>query len=769
MNFPKRVALLVAALIFATSYASAQRPVELVRPMMGTTNNGYVAPVAAAPFGMVELGPDTFFSGSGYLYEHGHIYGFSHTHKSGMGGTDFQDIMFCPIANTSWEGAETCPERVASRFSHEKEYVEPGYYRATLLDYDIEAELTATQRCGMHRYNYPATENRQIFIDLQHGSEHACTIIPEEDFDTVRLSHIERIGPRTIRGSRITNGWAPKQHVYFYAEFSEPITDLKIYNNRKLAHNATQAEGTDLKAVLSFGAGDKPIVARVGISPVSTEGARKNLKAEIRTWDFNKVRKTTYEVWNKTLSAIEVADSPTPQKEVFYTCLYFAHLYPQLYSDVTGHYRSSDSNVYKGRFNYYGGVFSPWDTFRTQIPLMNILHPEVTSDLMNTLLEHYRHCGQLPIWLLAGVETMCMIGYNSMPVIADTYSKGIRGYDAEALFEAMKTSANRDTFGYFLRDFRGARYYNQYGYVPCDKEITSVSKTLEYCYADWCIAQMARMLGHDDDYKEYLTRASRYKNLFDTRVNFMRGRLSDGSWRTPFDPFYSNHYQPDDDFCEGTSWQWSFFVPHDIEGLAKLYGGEEKFVEKLDSLFTVSSELHGPNPAPDITGRIGQYAHGNEPGHHTLYIYNYVGQPWKGQKRISDVLYTLYSTKPYGMCGNDDGGQMSAWYIMSAMGFYPMTHGQGVYCIGSPIFKEVHLKHRKGTLTILAPNASRENCYVQSVTLNGKPYDKNWFSHEDMFSGNNTLCFEMGSQPNTAWGSAPHARPKSMSSEVAIF
>lgn len=356
-----------------------------------------------------------------------------------------------------------------------------------------------------------------------------------------------------------------------------------------------------------------------------------------------------------------------------------------------------------------------------------------------------------------------------MPVIADTYSKGIRGYDAEALFEAMKASSNRDTFGYFLRDFRGARYYNQYGYVPCDKEITSVSKTLEYCYDDWCIAQMARMLGHDEDYKTYLNRAQRYKNLFDQSTNFMRGRLSDGSWRTPFDPFYSNHYQPDDDFCEGTSWQWSFFVPHDIAGLAELYGGEDKFVEKLDSLFTVSSELHGPNPAPDITGRIGQYAHGNEPGHHTLYIYNYVGQPWKGQKRISDVLYTLYSTQPYGMCGNDDGGQMSAWYIMSAMGFYPMTHGQGIYCIGSPMFKEVHLKHNKGTLTILAPNASRENCYVQSVTLNGQPYDKSWFSHEDMFSGSNTLRFEMGPQPNTSWGSAPHTRPQSMQAEIGKF
>ncbi|MBR4995022.1 MAG: GH92 family glycosyl hydrolase [Alistipes sp.] len=765
----KRILLLLfmlSPLLLVAQENTPQRPVELVRPMMGTTNNGYVAPVAAAPFGMVELCPDTFFSASGYLYEHSYIYGFSHTHKSGMGGTDFQDIMFFPLTDPAWLDSGSCPDRVASRFSHDKEYVEPGYYRVSLLDTNIEAELTATQCCGMHRYNYPEGGGRQVIIDLRHGSEHACTIIPEEDFDTVRLSHIKLINKRTICGYRITNGWAPEQHAYFYAEFSEPIVGCKIFSCDSLLEGATSADGTKLKMVLDFGEADRAVVARVGISPVSCEGARKNLKAEIRTWDFDEVRRATYSLWNDTLSAIEIGDATTPQKEVFYTCLYFAHLYPQLYSDVTGHYRSSDSKVYKGRFNYYGGVFSPWDTFRTQIPLMNILHPEVTNDLVKTMLEHYRHCGQLPIWLLAGVETMCMIGYNSMPVIADAYSKGIRDYDAEAVFEAMKASANRDTFGYFLRDFRGARYYNQYGYVPCDKEITSVSKTLEYCYADWCIAQMARMLGRDDDYKLYIERAARYKNLFDKSINFMRGRLSDGSWRTPFDPFYSNHYQPDDDFCEGTSWQWSFFVPHDIAGLAELYGGEDIFAEKLDSLFTVSSELHGPNPAPDITGRIGQYAHGNEPGHHTLYIYNYIGQPWKGQKRISDVLYTLYSTKPYGMCGNDDGGQMSAWYVMSAMGFYPMTHGQGVYCIGSPMFKELKLKHRNGTLTILAPNASRENCYVQSVTLNGKPYNRNWLAHDEIFSGDNTLCFDMGAEPNLSWGVAPEARPQSMLHEL---
>ncbi|RHO71727.1 glycoside hydrolase family 92 protein [Alistipes sp. AF48-12] len=348
----------------------------------------------------------------------------------------------------------------------------------------------------------------------------------------------------------------------------------------------------------------------------------------------------------------------------------------------------------------------------------------------------------------------------------DAYCKGIRGYDAEALYEAMKASANRDTFGYFLKAFRGTRYYKQYEYVPCDLEVTSVSKTLEYCYDDWCIAQMARMLGHRDDYDYYIGRAGWYKNLFDQNLNFMRGRNSDGSWRTPFDPFHSNHYRPDDDFCEGTSWQWTFFVPHDGKGLMNLFGGRDPFVAKLDSLFTVSSEIHGDNPAPDITGLIGQYAQGNEPGHHTLYMYNYAGQPWKGQKRISDVIYTLYDTSPEGICGNDDTGQMSAWYVMSSMGFYPVTHGRGVYFIGTPIFGEMSVKHPNGVLTIRANGVSRENCYIQSVTLNGAPYSKNWLRHEDLFGGNATLAFEMGPEPNKNWGSSPEDLPQSMCDET---
>ena len=760
--------ILAAAMpLYAATLAARAEPASLVRPMMGTGAAGCVVPVAAAPFGMVQLGPDTYFTSSGYHYDHDVIYGFSHTHKSGGGGTDFQDIMFFPVAGSAWQRLKVYPDRVGSRFSHEREHVEPGYYRVRLLDSDIEAELTATSRCGMHRYAYPDGAARQLIVDLKHGCQHSTTIFADEDFDTVKVSRLEWVDERTVRGFRISNGWAPEQHVYFYAEFSEPIRSCRFFDRGRSVEGIRELEGTDVRAVLNFGGRDgRPLVARVGISPVSMEGARENLSAEIKGWNFDRVRSSAYSAWNEQLSAVRIEGGEPSRREVFYTSLYYAMLYPMLYSDVTGEYRSSDSKVYRGDFRYFAGVLSLWDTFRAQNPLIAILRPDVTRDLMKTMLEHYRHCGQLPIWTLAGVENMCMIGYHSMPVIADAYSKGIRDFDAEALYEAMKASSDRDTFGYFLKAFRGARHYNRYGYVPCDLEITSVSKTLEYCYDDWCIAQMARMLGREEDYERYIERAGRYRNLFDSSLRFMRGRLSDGSWRTPFDPFLSNHYREGDDFCEGTSWQWTFFVPHDGKGLIDLFGGRELFVAKLDSLFTVSSEIHGDNPAPDITGLIGQYAQGNEPGHHTLYMYNYAGEPWKAQRRIADVLYTLYDVSPEGICGNDDTGQMSAWYVMSSMGFYPVTHGRAVYFVGTPIFPEVKLRHGRGVLTVRANGVSRENRYIQSASLNGRPFTKNWLSHEELFGGDATLTFEMGARPNRDWGSSPGDLPQSMCDEA---
>ncbi len=742
--------------------------VSYVRPMMGTGSNGCIVPMAVAPFGMVQLAPDTYFTASGYHHNHSRLFGFSHTHKSGGGGTDFQDILFLPLMDEALLNCTTFPkDRPTHAFSHEDEYAEPGYYRVTLPDAGIVTELTATERCGVHRYTFRENCGKGLLIDLKSGSEHSTTIWPDEDFDTVKVAMLERVDDYTVKGYRISNGWAPEQHVYFYARFSHPIKSMRLLQNDALVEGNVRAEGRNVRAVLSFDSGaDNQVTAFVGISPVSTDGAKANLNAEIKKKKFDEIRRLAKEKWNRELSAIRINDAASSLKEEFYTCLYYAMIYPMLYSDVTNEYRSSDSKVYRGDFRYFAGVLGLWDTFRAQNPLISILRPDVTRDLMHTFQAHFDHCGQLPIWTLAGVENMCMIGYHSMPVIADAYCKGIRDFNAEALFQAMKTSANRDTFGYFLKGFRGARHYTKYGYVPCDMETTSASKTLEYCYDDWCIAQMARMLGHDEDYRHYSERATWYKNVFDASTCFMRGRTADGGWRTPFDPFLSNHYRENDDFCEGTAWQWTFFVPHDGKGLINLMGGKERFVSKLDSLFIVSSELHGPNPAPDITGMTGQYAHGNEPGHHTLYMYNYAGQPWKGQQRIRDILYNFYNTSPTGLCGNDDTGQMSAWFVFSAMGFYPVTHGQGIYFIGTPAFEDVSLRHTNGTLRIRAHNVSKQNCYIQSVTLNGAPYHKNWLRHEDLFRSNAELVFEMGSRPNTAWGSSEESLPPSLSDEI---
>lgn len=722
---------------------------SFVAPLMGSAR-GNCIPHAAMPFGMVELAPDNATSGPGYFSTLPFVVGFSHTHKNGGGGCDFQDISFMPIPDSVWNVSQQKYPNLRSSVSHDAgaEHWEPGYYSLKLPDYRIQAELSATSRCGMHRYTYPNRMPARLAIDLNFGCTHSCTIWPDEDFDTVKAARLEIVDSRTVRGYRISNGWCPEQHVYFYARFSKPIKTWRFFNNTELyPSDGTQAnllEGRDVRVLIEFEDRDhSPLEASVGISPVSMEGARKNRNSEVGRKNFEAIRKRAHEAWERELSAVRIDDAMSEQKRVFYTCLYNSLLYPQLYCDVDGRFRSSDRQVYRARFPYYAGVLGLWDTFRSQNPLITLLHPEVMSDLMHTFLEHYRHCGQLPIWTLGGQENMCMIGYHAMPVIADAYRKGIRNFDAEALFEAMKTSSNRDTFGYFLKDFRGARNYQKYHYVPCDLELTSVSKTLEYCYDDWCIAQMARMLGHEEDYSRYMERSGWYRNLFDPSTNFMRGKDSRGLWRTPFDPHFSNHYREGDDFCEGTAWQWTFFVPHDGEGLISLFGSKARFVSKLDSLFIASSELHGEHVAGDISGLIGQYAHGNEPSHHIAYMYNYAGQAWKTQQRVSQVMYTLYDSGPWGMCGEEDTGQMSSWFVFSAMGFYPVTHGDGRYAMGTPLFRHLSLRHSRGTLTVLAPGASRQNCYVKSVTVNGKPHDDLWFTHEELFDGDVTLQFTM--------------------------
>lgn len=763
--------LFLSAVVFSSCCSSQKEnkePVSYVKALTGTGGFGGTIAAAFTPFGMVQLGPDTRFGGgSTYLYSDTLLYGFSHLHKSGGGCSDYQDVIFLPTTDFLTHDNTGYPDNVNSRFSHNQELFEPGYYKVKLLNTNIEAELTATERCGMHRYTYPEGKAQQLIIDLELGYRHGCTIYPEDDFDTVKVAHIELVNDYTVRGYRISNGWTPELYTYFYAEFSRPIESCQFYENKILLPNVKELTGRDVRMVLKFAEKTpNPLVSRVGISPCSMEGARKNLETEIKTWDFNLIKNQTRAVWNKTLSAIQINDQDTPQKEMFYTSLYLATIYPMLYSDVTGEYRSSDMKVHKGNFRYYAGVLGLWDTFRAQNPLLAIMRPDITSDLMKTFLEHYNNFGQLPQWVTGGQENHGMIGYHSMPVIADAYYKGIRDYDVDALYKAMKISANVDTFGFFVRAYRGAEFYKKYHYIPCDIEIQSVSKTLEYCYDDWCIAQMAKMLGKRDDYNYYIKRAGYYKNLFDSQTKLMRPKLADGQWKKPFDPLFTNHYHPGDDYCEGTAYQWTFFVPHDGKGLVNLFGSKEDFISQLDSLFIRKSEIHdGGKGSPDITGMIGQYAHGNEPNHHTIYMYNYVGQPWKTQKWINYILMNMYSPTPDGLSGNDDTGQMSAWFVFNSMGFYPVTHGQGIYYIGTPLFRDIDFKHSHGTLSIKANNISKENIYIQSITLNGKPYTKNWLLHSDIFSENAQLVFEMGNTPNKNWGSSADALPPSMTDE----
>lgn len=754
------------------SQKTDKNPISFVNCMIGTGGDANLLPVASVPFGMVQVGPDTHLNNSGYKYAAHEIIGFSHTHMSGGGCNDFKDIMFFPVSDPSWIARTQYPAKVCSPFSHDEELAEPGYYKVKLLDSDIDVEITATGRCGVHRYSYPKDKPQQLIVDLKYGHNSGCTVCPGYNYDTVRVSHIEIVNNYTIKGYRISDGWLKGVTVNFYAQFSKPFTVANIYENKKLKNNLKTLSGRDVKLVLQFdNEDDKPLVARVGISPVSMEGAMKNLQSEISTWDFDLIKNKAQQTWNKELGAIQIGDEDIPQKEMFYTFLYRTLFYPMLYSDVTGKFRSSDNKVHVGKSRYFAGALGLWDTFRAQNPLITILRPDVMTDLMKTFLEHYKNCGQLPQWTGAGVENLCMIGYPAMPVIADAYSKGIRNFDVQSLYKAMKVSANIDTFGFSEGNcvYKGTVNYKQYGYIPCEKEINSVAKSLEFNYGDWCIAQMAKMLGKKVDYDLYIKRAGWYKNLYDSQTKLLRPKYADGSWRTPFDPVFTNHYHPGDDYCEGTAFQWTFFVPHDARGLAALMGGKDAFVGQLDSLFIRSSQIHdGGKGSPDLNpaGMIGQYAHANEPGHHTIYLYNTIGQPWKTQKWVSTVMQNLYHNTTEGLCGNDDTGQMSAWYVFNAMGFYPVTHGQGIYYLGTPLFKNMSLKHKNGTLSIKAYNVSKENIYIQSVTLNGKSYSKNWVSHEDLFSGNAMLVFEMGNTPNKNWGSTTDALPSSMIDEL---
>ena len=734
------------ALIFIFFFTSCSKekskiPVDYINPFIGTGGHGHTYPGATVPFGMVQLSPDTrkdsWDGCSGYHYSDSVVFGFSHTHLSGTGIGDYGDIRFMPTVGElkANPGYENSGAGYGSSFDHEREQAKAGYYATYLIDYNIYVGLTATERAGFHKYMFPKSDESHIILDLKES------VTSEKILE----SEINIVSKTEVSGFRRTQGWASDQYVYFYAEFSKPFESFGIVEDGVKVEAKAKAEAKDLKAWFDFETSTgETIFLKVGISAVDVKGAKNNLYSEIPGWDFKAVRESARQKWADQTDKIEVISQNDKDKEIFYTALYHSMLAPNLYTDVDGRYRGHDLKIHQSDgFKMYT-VFSLWDTFRTLHPLFAILERERTNDFINSMLDMYNYDGRLPIWELAANETDCMIGYHSVPVIVDAYKKGIRGFDAELALKAMQETANGNQFG--------LDWYRKKGYIPADKDGSSVSKTLEYAYDDWCIAEMARMLGETEINKIYTKRAQYYKNIYDKETGFFRGK-SNGGFVSPFDPTEVNFM-----LTEANTWQYNFFVPQDINTHIEILGGDDKYEAKLDELFSSEMELSGRHQS-DITGLIGQYAHGNEPSHHMAYLYNYVGKPWKTQKLVHQIMNELYSNQPDGLSGNEDCGQMSAWYVMSALGFYPVTPGSDTYILGTPAFDSIFLNLENGKVfKIVTKHLSKENFYVQSVKYNGKNWSKSYITH-DMIMVGGELLFEMGSHPNKGFGKEQESRP----------
>lgn len=744
--------LLLASGIGLFSCAEKDLPKEYtdsVNVFIGTGGHGHTFPGATLPHGMVQLSPDTRLFGwdacFGYYYDDTSVMGFTHTHLSGTGIGDYGDILFMPVVGEKpliAGTAENPDEGYRSRFSHEQESARPGYYQVLLQDDSINVELTATLRAGLHRYTYPKASDARLIVDMEptiHGHQHPVT-------------QIRVVNDSTIAGMKYTVGWAKRHYVYFYAVFSSSF-DYKLYSGTEYQSDSTSVTVNTAKAVMSFRnlPADGRVLAKVGISSVDEEGARLNVEAEIPNWDFEGVMKQANTAWNEALGKIDIETSDNDSRTVFYTSLYHAFIQPSLASDVDGRYRTMGHEIKQDASYTNYTVFSLWDTFRAAHPLYTIVTPEQNQAFIRSLLRKYDEGGILPKWELASNETGTMIGYHAVSVIADAMMKKQCDFDVKKALEACIRSSVYDTTGVTPMMDRqilngklmpvSIKYKNELGYIPCDKVGGSVSQGLEFAYNDWLIAQMMKEHNRKDLYDKYMELSRNYRNYFDPETKLMRGRLSDGSWITPFDPA---SVQRPSNYVEGNAWQWAWFVPQDVEGLMELVGGRKSFEAHLDTLFTTSSELTGdPNAAADVTGMIGQYAHGNEPSHHIPYLYNYAGAPRKTQALVDHILRTLYHNDPNGLSGNEDVGQMSAWYALSAMGFYSFCPGRPVYEIGRPIFDKVtiHLSNGKD-FVIQAKNNSVENKYIRSMKLNGEDLAEPRFSHFDLMKGGE-LIFEM--------------------------
>ena len=720
------IKVLFAALLLlgCTPKDSIDNFTAYVDPKIGTGGHGHVFVGANVPFGLVQLGPTSIPQEwdwcSGYHDSDSTVIGFSHTHLSGTGIGDLFDVTVMPVVGEVTFARGTEDDQASGLWSYAdrtREIARPGYYSVPLTRYGITAEMTATNRVGLHRYTFPKSEESAIVIDLQNGG---CWDKPTETF-------IEACGDNAVQGYRYSKGWANAQRIYFYAEFSKPFEDIHIHSIDYMPLFA--------KADFNTTEGEK-VLMKVGLSPVSIEGARANMAAELPGWDFEAVASAADEAWNAELGRISVDTADETAKKIFYTALYHSMFAPATFCDVDGKYRGADGEIYENPGYTTYTIFSLWDTYRAAMPLYSIFQSERYPELINTMLSIYKEQGKLPVWHLHGCETDCMVGNPGIPPVADAIVKGFEGFDYELAFEAMKVSA--------LRPDRGQDARMKYGYIPYDKFNESVAYDLEYALADGALANAAKVLGKEDDYQYFLNRSKSYVDLFDHELRFIRGKDSKGRFRTEYSPFASAHRA--DDYCEGNGWQYTWLVPHDFRGLVSCFGSKEEFLVKLDSLFTVPSVIEGAETSPDISGLIGQYAHGNEPSHHILYFYTMAGQPWKTADKVREVLGTLYSAEPDGLSGNEDVGQMSSWYILSALGFYEVEPASGRYWFGSPVFDKAEIAVDGGTFTIITEGNSDENRYIQSITLNGKAYTKGYLEHKDLAAGGE-LVIKMGVEP----------------------
>jgi predicted alpha-1,2-mannosidase len=735
MNYKLTSVLIVFALFLGCNgshtitVAQKDKPlINYVNTFIGTGGHGHTYPGATMPFGMMQLSPDTRLEGwdgcSGYHYTDAYIYGFSHTHLSGTGISDYGDVLLMPTNAVNFNNGADGKKGYRAHFSHDNETAEPGYYKVHLDSTNIDVELTVSKRSGIHKYQFPSAENQYVILDLVHR-------------DKVLDAKIDKISHTEIVGYRHSEAWAKDQRLYFVIKTSHPFNDIL---QSPPAAGMPGARRTSLNFI---NPNNEPVFIKVGISAVDIDGARKNLEAEVLNKDFETVKSEAQNTWETQLEKIIIESDNLDKKTNFYSALYHTMLAPQLYQDVDGRYRGMDLEIHNTKdFDYYS-VFSLWDTYRAAHPLYTIIEQEKTNDFINTFLAKYDEGGIMPMWDLAGNYTDCMIGYHAVPVVADAYLKGIRGYDTEKAFEAMKHSATRDKFG--------LQAYKKYGFIPVDEESESVSKTLEYAYDDWTIAQMAKAMGKSEDYKTYIQRAQYYKNVFDPETQFMRGRFRN-TWFAPFDPYEVNF-----NYTEANSWQYRFYVPQDVSGFMDLLGGKDNLEAQLDELFNAKTETSGRDQS-DITGLIGQYAHGNEPSHHMAYLYNFVNKPHKTQEKVHQILTELYKNDPDGVSGNEDCGQMSAWYVLSSMGFYSVTPGSNDYIIGTPLFKKTTITLENGkTFTIVADNVSDTNKYIANVTLNGTELNNTFLNHDAIVSGG-TMEFTMTDNP-AIWGSKTGNEP----------